>query len=167
MNHLLSIEEIGRIALLYLNGDDFESVLLDKIGNTDYDFIKFNRLKKSLLAVSLIDPSWTIDAILWQPYCRNRRIGSALVVGTSLPHEGCKRVYLNRQIISVLNGRGPCLKDWGDNRFSYYAPLHNSCGDIVGILELQTGVLDKKDVTCVDMFVPPYDPNDDEEEVLK
>jgi hypothetical protein len=163
MEHLLPIEEISRITLLYLNGDDFESVLLEKIGHTDYDFAKFNRLKKVLLAVPLIDPSQVVDAILWQSCCENRRVGSALVAGTSLPHEGCKRVYLNPQIMSVLNGGRPCQKDWGNDQVSYYAPLRNSNDEIVGVLELQTLVRDKKDVSCVDMFVPPYDPNDEEE----
>ena len=164
MEKLLEISEISRIALLFLNGDDFENVLLDQIGPTDYDFNKFNGLKKVLLAVPMIDPSWTVDAILWQPYACNRRVGMPLVVGTSLPQQGCKRCYLNQEIFSVLQGGAPCRKDWREGLWSHYEALRNSDDEIVGVLELQVGLKDKKDVSCMDMFVPPFTLEEDDDE---
>jgi hypothetical protein len=163
MGHALSLGDIARIALLFLRGDDLENVLLDQTGDTDYDFGKFNRLKRTLLAVPLLEPSMAVDAILWQPYEGNNRVGAPLVAGTSLPLEGCKRQYLPEAIRAVLLGGGQRTVDRGLGIRSHYAPVRNSLDEIVGVLELLEGMPEKKDVSCMDMFNPPLEPEEDDD----
>ena len=43
--HELDIDSVARIGLMYLDGDQFETVLLDRFDHTDYDFDRFINVK--------------------------------------------------------------------------------------------------------------------------
>lgn len=148
----ITVEEAARIGLLFLNGEDLKGVLLDRMGHTDYDFARFNRLKRTLLQIERIAPELELNAILWQAYPTNRLIGAPLVAGSSLPCEGCKRQYLNGELLRALAGE-TCRKERPGGAVSLYAPVRDSGGEIVGALELLYGLEEKIDVSCNDMFV--------------
>ncbi|MFV0399842.1 MAG: hypothetical protein ACK5LX_04370 [Oscillospiraceae bacterium] len=156
MQHI-SVEDVSRIALLFLNGDDFEQVLIDRIGHTDYDFDRFNRLRAVLFKVEKIAPELKLSAILWSPYPTNNRVGTALVAGGSLPVEGCKRQKLNPDIRRCLLEESAVQKARPGGLWSLYSPVRNSRDDVVGVLELLVGLGEgeKIDVSCMDMFVAP------------
>ena len=158
----LSIGTILRIGLNFLDGDDLEYVLLDRKGHTDYDFARFYRLKRTLTKIEEISQTLDVSAILWQAYPTNPDVGAPLVAGNSLPCEGCKRRYLNPSLRKALRGEQSQL-DRGEGVVSYYAPVLNSDGDIVGALELLVGKTEKVDVSCRDMFVEPREEEDDDE----
>ena len=158
----LTIETIPRIGLQFLDGEDLEYVMIDRKGHTDYDFDRFYRLKRTLLAIEQISEELDISAILWQAYPTNPQVGAALVAGSSLPCEGCKRQYLNPELRAVLAGRGPARIERGGGVYSYYTAVRNSDGDLVGALELLVGKTEKVDVSCRDMFVEPRVEEDDE-----
>ena len=163
MSVLLSPEKIIEIAILFLDGDDFEEVLLDQMGHTDYDFDKFNRLKAVLLKVEQLAPELNLGTSLWYTYPTNNRIGAALIAGSTLPLEGCKRQYLGPEIRNAFMNDCLSEKTRVDGVRSLFAPLKNSQDDIVGVLELMVGLKEKKDVSCKDMFVVPREEEDEED----
>jgi len=152
---ILDIDSIARIGLMYIDGDMFEEVLLDKAGPTDYNFDKFNCLKISLLKLEKISPKLDIAAILWRSYPTNKNSVTPLIVGSALPFEGTKRTNPNRELRLTFE-TGVCqVKEWREDCHSYYYPLNNSDEEIVGVLELLCGRGYKQDVDFKEMFVPP------------
>ncbi len=149
----LTPETIARIGLLFIDGDDLEHVLLDRQGHTDYDFARFDRLKRVLLKLERVAPSLDISCILWQAYPTNPQVGAPLVAGSSLPVEGCKRQYLNPALRKTLEEGVSCENRRKSGAVSLYFPVRNSNGEVVGALELLSGITEKIDVSCNDMFV--------------
>lgn len=52
----LTIEEVARIARMYLDGDTVEKLLMDKTGPIDYDFERINAVKGALTRAERINP---------------------------------------------------------------------------------------------------------------
>lgn len=149
----ISIETIARIGQLFLDGDDLQWVLLDRMDHTDYDFDRFNRLKRTLLLIERIAPERDLAAILWQAYSTNPQVGAPLVAGSSLPLEGCKRQQLGPQLRRAMEQGESGWKEHPGGERSFYCPVYNSNGEITGALELLYGLTEKVDVSCNDMFV--------------
>lgn len=57
MRDSLDLRKISDIALLFLDGDSLENVMVDRLGHTDYHFDRFNALKRTLLQVEKIAPA--------------------------------------------------------------------------------------------------------------
>jgi hypothetical protein len=152
---ILDIDNIARIGLMYIDGDLFEDVLLDKAGHTDYDFDKFNQLKISLLKLEKISPTLDIAAILWRSYPTNKDAVTPLIVGSALPFEGTKRTAPNRELALAFKTGERQVRRWNENCRSYYYPFYNSDEEIVGVLELLCGRGYKQDVDFKEMFNPP------------
>lgn len=148
----LDREMISDIALLFIDGDSLENVLIDKSGHTDYDFNHFNVLKRVLTGIEKIDPALHISAVLWQPYSTNPYVGAPLVAGNSLPHEGCKRRRLPKEIRETMVKDSRLTKQWQDGTVSLYRAVKNSDDETVGVLELIEGLTEKIDVSVMDMF---------------
>lgn len=152
MYRQLDAMTISDIALLFIEGDFLENVLLDKCGHTDYDFEKFTALKRVLTSVENIEPCLDISAVLWQPHVINKYVGAPLVAGNSLPHEGCKRRRLSKEIQETMEQDKCLTKHWEDGTVSLYRAVKNSSDEIVGVLELIEGLTEKIDVSVMDMF---------------
>ncbi|MDR1061281.1 MAG: hypothetical protein LBL83_08775 [Clostridiales bacterium] len=153
MEYRLPLERVADIALLFLDGDCLESVLIDRLGHTDYDFGKFNCLKRALAQIEKIEESLGLAAILWQAYPTNDRVGAPLVAGSSLPLEGCKRQFLPPEIRAAIRDGARSVSERGGGIVSLYCPVRNSQHEIVGALELLAGLSEKIDVGVRDMFV--------------
>lgn len=156
--------EIARIGLLFLDGDDLQNVLLDKTGPTNYDFLKFCRLKAVLSGMEEIDPALKVTGVLWLPYPTNPRVAIPAVAGNALPVEGCKRQKMPEPMYqSWLSGQPQVTlrPTQGEGCFSYYIPVKNSLDEQVGILELLVGRNRLGDVSNMDMFVPPRTDNEE------
>ena len=150
----MDIHEIARIGRLFLDGDDFENALIDKIGATDYNFDCFNRVKATLLKIERIAPELQLYAIMWARYAEGGVVVIPLIAGSSLPTEGCKRMPGNPELLRAFEGEDETIRRRENGVASYYYPVENSSGDKVGVLELVTGMTEPKDVSYVDMFVP-------------
>ena len=141
----LDAESVGKIALLFIEGDRLENVLLDKLGHTDYDFDNFNALKKALMKAERINPFLDLTAMLWQLRPDNPDVALPLVCGNALPIEGWQATCPNEALraafdhgIYGIKNRGKCC--------SHYFPVKNSDGQIVGVLELLQGKRQKGDI---------------------
>ena len=140
---LLDIDTVAKIGLMYIDGDKFEEVLLDKLtiscDDINYHHEYFNDLKIALLKLEKISPRLGITAILWQLRPDNRNIVVPVIAGRALPLEGWNIVPLNTEMNKVfLTGRsGKKIRPGQDN--SIYYPLKNSSAEIVGVLELLYG----------------------------
>ncbi len=144
--HELDIDSVARIGLMYLDGDQFETVLLDRFDHTDYDFDRFINVKVSLTHMENINPSLRLCAILWQLHPENDRVAIPVVCGKSLPIEGWARTMVNPEIAEVFDNGQPQVKDRGENRVSYYYPVKNSDDEIVGVLELLKDMIGIDDI---------------------
>lgn len=162
----MDIAELARIGLPFIDGDDLEGALIDKIGPTDYDFDKFNRLKRVLLKIERIAPELDACAILWVKYSRESEVVIPAIAGSSLTPEGSKRSIGNKTILGVFAGGNPTVYQRENGLSSYYAPVPNSNGRIVGVLELIVGLVDRIDVSYRDMYNPRRLDNYVEPEVL-
>lgn len=149
----MPVETVARIGQLFLDGDDLEWVLIDRMDHTDYDFDRYNRLKRTLLLTERIAPELDLAAILWQAYCTNPQVGAPLVAGSSLPLEGCKRQQLSPELRRAMEQGESVWKGHPGGERSFYCPVYNSSGEITGALELLSGLKEKVDVSCNDMFV--------------
>jgi len=139
VTRLLDPDNIARIGLMFIDGDSFENVLLDKIGHVDYDFDAFNRCKIPLMKVERMNPDLEITAILWQPKPINPDVMLPLVAGKALPFEGWQFAVMNDEMRRALNGEFGSVKKRSSVCNSHYYPLRNSDAEIVGLLELIVG----------------------------
>lgn len=140
----LNAESVGAIALLYIDGDALEDVLLDKHGHPDYDFANFNALKKALMKAERINPALDLTAVLWQLRPDNKAMALPLVCGNALPAEGWQGARPNAALAAAFEGRCGAW-DRGTCR-SHYFPVKNSDAEIVGALELLEGDRQKGDI---------------------
>ena len=150
----MEIYEIARIGRLFLDGDAFEHVLIDKVGPTDYDFERFNSVRATLLKIERIAPKQRVYAIMWAKYAEGGVVVIPLVAGSSLPVEGCKRQPGNPELLRAFEGEENCIRRRETGVVSHYYPVWNSNGDRVGVLEIAIGMTEPKDVSYADMFVP-------------
>ena len=87
------IDGIARIGLLFLDGDDFEEVLIDQEAHTDYRFAPFNRLRSCLSKIEVLDAQLDVSAILWRFIPGNSYVAEPIIVGNALPQTGWRRIY--------------------------------------------------------------------------
>lgn len=135
-----AIDDVARIGLMYLEADKFEEVLLDKYGHTDYDFDKFNVVKRSLMKMERINPDLNLAAILWQLRPDNNEVAVPLVAVIALPLEGHGRTKINDEMKKVFESGESQEKKRNDMVTSYYYAVRNTDGEIVGVLELAHGL---------------------------
>ena len=141
----LDAESVGRIALLFIEGDRLENVLLDKLGHTDYDFDNFNVLKKALMKVERINPSLDLTAMLWQLRPDNPDVAMSLVCGNAFPIEGWQATCPNEALRAAFDDSICSMKNRGEC-CSHYFTVKNSNAEIVGVLELLQGKRQKGDI---------------------
>lgn len=91
-------------------------------------------------------------------------VGAPVVAGSSLPIEGCKRQTLPPEVRRVLEEDSVEEKQREGGVVSLYRAVRNSRDEIVGALELLTGLAEKVDVSVRDMFVEPREPDKEDEE---
>jgi len=150
----MDMQDIARIGLLFLDGDDVANALIDKVGHTDYDFNCFNRVKATLMKIEKIDPASGVHAIVWVRYATDGPVVIPLIAGSSLPVEGCKRMLANPELRAAFDQNIYKVKPRETGIISHYFPFDDSLGDQAGVLELVIGMAEQKDVSYVDMFVP-------------
>lgn len=138
---VLDIENVARIGLMYIDGDKFENVLLDKF-SMDYDDVNYNHedfkeLKIAILNLEEINPDLNIATILWQLRPDNRNMIVPVINGSAFPEDGqgWDIVPVNPEMKMLFKTGCPQVKK-RDNCTSHYYPLKNSDAEIVGILEL-------------------------------
>ncbi len=158
------INLLARVALMFLDGDDFERVLIDQRLHTDYRFDEFNRLKQVLSKVERLEPDMDVSLILWRLYPTNPYVAEPLVAGNALPNTGWRRVPSNEAQREAFRSGAKRQFDWNGKGTSYYWPLRNSNDDIVGLLEILEGRGYRKDVDTAEMFVETLSVADDDEE---
>ncbi|QHT59391.1 hypothetical protein GXP70_05005 [Paenibacillus lycopersici] len=136
----LDIDSVVRIGLMYLDGDRFEEVLLDRHGHTDYDFARFTDVKNDLTRLENINPQLGLCAVLWQLHPANRQVAVPVVAGKSLPLEDWTRSAANPELLLAMESGRPQVKKRDGRRLSRYYPVRNSDDEIVGVLELLQGM---------------------------
>ena len=132
----LDIDSIAELGLMFLNGDEFENVLLDKYGHVDYDFDKFNHCKKVLMKLERVNKAAKIKAYLWQRRPDNPGMRVPLVAGSILPSEGTGMFPIDGATDRAFAGESGTTADKTNGLKAWYYPVKNSDGEIVGILEL-------------------------------
>lgn len=142
----LDLESVARIGLMYLDGDQFEEVLLDRHGDTDYDFERFASVKNALTRLENINPGLGICAVLWQLHPKNARLAVPLVAGRSLPPEGWRRTPVHAEMAFVWESGKPQVKKRENGLTSHYYPVRNSDDEVVGVLELLQGMKEIEDL---------------------
>lgn len=143
---VLDVNNIARIGLMFIDGDAFESVLLDKVGHVDYDFDKFNRVKIPLMKIERINPDIAITAVLWQPRVDNQDILLPLIAGKALPFEGWQRAVVTPETRRALQGEFGVVLRRSSACNSHYYPVRNSDAEVVGLLELIAGDKEAVDI---------------------
>ena len=96
------IDGIARIGLLFLDGDDFEEVLIDQEAHTDYRFAPFNRLRSCLSKIEVLDPQLDVSAILWRFIPGNSYVAEPIIAGNALPQTGWRRIYAGPMLLVLL-----------------------------------------------------------------
>jgi len=133
----LDIDSIAEIGLMFLNGDEFEEVLLDKYGHVDYDFDKFNHCKKVLMKLERVNRAAKIKAYLWQKRPDNLGMRVPLVAGSTIPSEGSHgNVPIEEATGRAFAGEFGTMATKANGHKAWYYPVKNSDAEIVGILEL-------------------------------
>ncbi len=142
----LDIENVARIGLMYLDGDKLEGILLDRHGDTDYDFENFNEVKKSIMKLERINPDLNLSAFLWRLHPDNKNMVIPVVAGNALPVEGWQRIKANEVIKAVFETGEKKVMNRTETLSSYYYPVRNSDDEIVGVLELLYGERERNDI---------------------
>ena len=132
----LDMDSIAKVGLMFLDGDIFETVLLDRYGHVDYDFDKFNHCKRVLMKIERISPDEKLHAYLWQKRAANQEIVEPLVVGSLIPAEGMGTSPLDEAKAKAFNGEIGVTAVKASGHSAYYYPVKNSDAEIVGVLEL-------------------------------
>lgn len=143
---ILDIDNVARIGLMYIDGDKLENILVEKLGHTDYVFENFNAVKKSLMKLEKINPELGLIAEIWQRRADNEDVVFPVVAGRALPIEGSRRRWINPEMKAVFETGVKQVYDRGDGIISYYYPIKNSDAEIVGVLELISGVKVANDI---------------------
>ena len=140
-------DRVARIGLMYLDGDAFETMLLDRSGDTDYDFDNFVQVKRSLSFLERIEEEAKLCAVLWQAYRDNPSLSVPVAAGSSLPLEGWTRTRTSKELQAVYSrGERPVRTDPVAGTTHYYYPVRNSDDDIVGALEPIAGLAVAADI---------------------
>ena len=154
MSRELDIENIGRIGVMFIDGDLLRDVLVDPLtcdeDDTDYNIPAFNKLKSVLSKIERMNPDIYLTGTLWQWYPRNARMASPAVVGTSMPKAATEGRKMDPQTGWMITDCSPPLAaamknetvtfyEYADGRKTYYFPVMTSAGDVVGALELSEG----------------------------
>ena len=132
----LDIDSIAKVGLMFLDGDIFETVLLDRYGHVDYDFDKFNHCKRVLMKIERINPEAKLHAYLWQKRAANLEIVEPLVVGSLIPAEGMSTSPIGEAKTKAYNGEFGVTAVKASGHTAHYYPVKNSDAEIVGVLEL-------------------------------
>jgi hypothetical protein len=143
---ILDIDNVARIGLMYIDGDTLEDILVEKLGHTDYVFENFNIVKKSLMKLEKINPELRLISEIWQRRIDNEDAVFPAVAGRALPIEGSGRRKINRELKAVFETGVKQVLDRGNGVTSYYYPVKNSDAEIVGALELISGVKVANDI---------------------
>ena len=143
---LLDPDAIARIGLMFLDGDGFETVLLDHVGHVDYDFDAFNRCKIVLMKIERMNPDLEVTAVLWQPRLGNLDVMLPLVAGKALPFEGWRFAVTSAEMRQAMSGVFGAVKVRAATCTSHYYPVRNSDAEIVGLLELIVGEKEAVDI---------------------
>ena len=125
------IDGIARIGLLFLDGDDFEEVLIDQEAHTDYRFAPFNRLRSCLSKIEVLDPQLDVSAILWRFIPGNSYVAEPIIAGNALPQTGWRRIYAGPMLRQAYLTGGRAVQEYGAGCASYYYGFRNSDQDIV------------------------------------
>lgn len=136
----LDLDSVARIGLMYLDGDQFEDVQLDRFGDTDYDFYRFANVKNDLTRLENINPRLAVCAVLWQFHPKNPRLAVPVVAGKSLPPEGWARTPACAEMMRTRDSGAPQTRKRDADLTSTYYPVKNSDDEIVGVLELLQGM---------------------------
>ena len=134
----LDADSVARIGLMFLDGDSFEEIALDKLPQVDYDFDKFNECKKVVMKIERMNPAMDVTVFLWQRRPDNEYVAVPMVAGKSLPLEGYGPSKITPEKESAFNGVSASM-DRGDEGVSHFYPIKNSDAEIVGVLELLVG----------------------------
>ena len=132
----LDVNSIAEVGLMFLDGDVFETVLLDRYGHVDYDFDKFNHCKRVLMKIERINPDAKLHAYLWQKRAANAEIVEPLVVGSLIPAEGMHTSPLDAAKAKAFGGEVGATAVKASGHTAHYYPVKNSDAEIVGVLEL-------------------------------
>ena len=140
---VLDIENIGRIGLMFIQGDLLRDVLVDPLtcdeDDTNYDIPVFNELKKALFKTERLNPDIYLCGVLWRIYPANKRMVTPAVVGRSLPRTGAPAWLINdcppAMAEAMWQDKNVCITR-DDGMATWYLPVKTSAGDVVGALEL-------------------------------
>ena len=132
----LDMDGIAAVGLMFLDGDIFETVLLDRYGHVDYDFDKFNHCKRVLMKIERINPEAKLHAYLWQKRAANMELVEPLVVGSLIPAEGMNTSPLDEAKAKAFAGEVGVTATKASGHTAHYYPVKNSDAEIVGVLEL-------------------------------
>ena len=132
----LDVDSIAKVGLMFLDGDIFETVLLDRYGHVDYDFDKFNHCKRVLMKIERINPEAKLHAYLWQKRAANQEVVEPLVVGSLIPAEGMGTSALDAAKAEAFGGAVGVTAAKASGHMAHYYPVRNSDAEIVGVLEL-------------------------------
>jgi len=148
----LDIENIGRIGVMFIDGDLLKDVLNDPLvwddDDTDYNIPAFNKLKAALSKIERINPDLYLTGVLWQWYPANRRMAAPAVAGRVLPTTGWMKpdpptgwmiTDCPAELSDALRNTKNTVAERGDGMRTYYFPVKSSAGDVVGALELTEG----------------------------
>ena len=142
----LDIENIGRIGLMFIDGDLLRDVMADPFtcdeDDTNYNIPAFNELKVALLKIERINPDLYISGVLWQCYPANKRMVAPAVVGKSLPRGGwgpSPGWLINdapAPLMEAITQKKCVTVTEKDGKTTCYFPVKTAAGDVVGALEL-------------------------------
>lgn len=139
---LLDIDTIGRIGLMFLDGDLLADVLVDPYtwddDDTDYNAENFNALKKVLMKLERMNPTQYITGVLWLWYPQNKRMAVPAVAGRVLPDTGHRIVACTPSMYQALT-TGNRTTEEKEGKLHSYFPIKKACGKVVGVLALTYG----------------------------
>ena len=141
----LDVTGVGEVGLIFLNGDLMETVLIDKVGQTDYVFDEFNDLKRVVMKIERINPGLDLACILWKPTYESEEVAEPLVCGNQLPTEGSGYVPMNPAMKKAYGGEYSVFSR-NNGPTSNYFPIRNSDYEIVGFMELLSNVKQRVDI---------------------
>jgi hypothetical protein len=142
----LDLDGVAEVGGIFLNGDLLEEVSIDPSNvQVDYDFDKFNELKRCVMKIERINPGLGVTCILWRTRLGNEDAAEPLVCGKALPNENWDKADVNPDMRSALNGK-PAVFTRENGSVSNYYPIYNSDHEIAGFMELLTSVADRKDI---------------------
>ena len=142
---ILDMENIGRIGLMFIDGDLLAKVLKDPYtcdeDDTNYDIPAFNCLKKALMKTERMNPDKYLTGVLWQRYPANKLMASPAVAGKSMPWKSQSWMITKcaPALYEAMESDKLTSAEFSDGRRTLYFPVKSSSGEIVGALELTEG----------------------------